>query len=192
MTTETKYYTVTETAKLIRPVLAKHFPGVKFSVRSQSYSGGASINVSWTDGPRSKVVDDFIKGFEGRSFDGMNDLASNQDSWLLPDGSADLAYRPDSAGGSIPEYVSDAPHPNAQMVHFGANYVFSNRHISDFDRREKEATDYIRQHCKCDGIPPNDQFGNQWVNSLARNMAWDYDLKETIEQTFNRIVLRQS
>jgi len=190
--TKTRYYTVTETAKLIRPVLAKHFPGVKFSVRSQSYSGGASINVSWTDGPRSKVVDDFIKGFEGRSFDGMNDLASNQDSWLLPDGSADLAYRPDSAGGSIPEFVSDAPHPNAQMVHFGANYVFSNRHITNFDTKEAAAAAYIRQHCRCEGEAPSDRFGNEWVDNLSRRMVQDADITETLEQTFSRIVLRNS
>ena len=190
MLTETRYYTVTETAKLIRPILAKHFPGVKFSVRSSSYSGGASIDVSWTDGPRSSTVDEFIKGFEGRSFDGMNDLATDQKSWLLSDGSADLAHRPDSYGGSIPEFVSDAPHPDAQMVHFGANYVFSNRHVTDFDRREAEAEQHIRQYCRCEGEPPSDRFGNQWVSTLASNMARDFDINETIEQTFDRIVLR--
>ncbi|MBU2177668.1 MAG: hypothetical protein KJ556_21460 [Gammaproteobacteria bacterium] len=71
MSTETRYISVTDTAKLIRPALAKQFPGVKFSVRSQSYSGGASIHVNWTDGPRSREVDQIIKGFEGTSFDGM-------------------------------------------------------------------------------------------------------------------------
>jgi len=189
--TKTRYLTVTETAKLIRQVLKQQFPQVKFSVRSQSYSGGASINIHWTDGPRTKTVESYVKGFEGRSFDGMNDLASIQDSWLLPDGQADLAYRPDSYGGSIPGYVSDAPHPNAELVHFGANYVFCNRHISDFDKRESEAATYIRQHCNCTGAPPSDMFGNEWVSNLARNMAWDFDPQETIQQTFERVVLRQ-
>jgi len=191
MGSKTRYLTVTETAKLVRQVIAEKFPGTKFSVRSQSYSGGASINVSWTDGPRTKEVDQIIKGFEGRSFDGMNDLASTQDSWLLPDGSADLAYRPDSYGGSIPEFVSDAPHPAAEMVHFGANYVFSNRHISNFEERERQAAEHIRQHCKCDGVPPNDQFGNQWVNDLARQMAHDFSEGETTAQTFERKVINR-
>jgi len=188
---KTRYLTVTETAKLVRQALAKHFPDTKFSVRSKSYSGGASIDIFWTDGERTKPVDAIVKGFEGRSFDGMNDLASCQDSWLLPDGTADLAYRPDSYGGSIPGYVSDAPHPQAEMVHFGANYVFCNRHVSDFDRREAEALAYIRQHCTCEGEPPSDRFGNDWVTNLARQMVWDFDPKETIEQTFERIVLRR-
>ncbi len=193
MTTETKtrYLTCAETAKLVRAELAKHFPGVKFSVRSQSYSGGASITVSWTDGPRASLVDPILNCFEGRSFDGMNDLASSQESWLLPDGSADLAYRPDSYGGSIPGFVSDAPHPNAELVHFGAHYVHSARHVSDFDNKERLAAEYIRQHCHCEGVPPGDMFGNQWVSNIARNIVWDADGSETLEQTFDRVVLRK-
>lgn len=191
METKIRYLTVAETAKLVRLELAKNFPGFKFSVRSKSYSGGASIDVSWTDGPRAKEVDQVIKGFEGRSFDGMNDLATRQDSWILPDGSADLAYRPESYGGSIPGYVSDAPHPDAELVHFGANYVFSNRHISNFEEREQKAAEYIREHCHCEGDPPADRFGNQWVDSLSRQMAWDYGEHETIEQTFDRVVLNR-
>ena len=119
----------------------------------------------------------------------MNDLATGQDSWILPNGDAGLAYRPESYGGSILGFVSDAPHPNAELVHFGANYVFCNRHISDFDKRESEAETYIRQHCKCEGEPPNDRFGNDWVNSLARRMVWDFAEGETIEQTFDRVIL---
>lgn len=186
----TRYLTVTETAKLVRLELTKHFPSTKFSVRSQSYSGGASINISWTDGERAKVVEAVVNGFEGRSFDGMNDLASSQDSWLLPNGKADLAYRPDSYGGSIPGYVSDAPHPNAELVHFGANYVFCNRHVSDFERREEQALSIIRSKCHCEGTPPSDRFGNQWVDSLASQMVHDFDPNETLEQTFERVVLR--
>jgi len=190
MTTTTRYLTVAETAKLVRQALAKHFPGSKFSVRSNSYSGGASINVSWDDGERTAVVEAIVKGFEGTSFDGMNDLATVQDSWILPNGDADLAYRPESYGGSIPGFVSDAPHPNAELVHFGANYVFCNRHISNFEEREKQAAAMIRQRCHCEGEPPADRFGSEWVDSLARRMVWDFDQNETPEQTFERVVLR--
>lgn len=180
---------VTETAKVIRATLKPRFPGVQFSVRSSSYSGGASINISWNDGPRAQDVEAITDGFEGRSFDGMNDLASIQNCWLLPDGTAQLAYRPDSYGGSIPGYVSDAP-LNAELVHFGANYVFCNRHISDFDKREIESLLCIRAGCKCDGEPPNDRFGNDWVSNLARRMAQDFAEGETTQQTFERVVLR--
>lgn len=43
------YLTVAEVAKLVRRSLNEAFPGVKFSVRSKSYSGGASIRVKWTE-----------------------------------------------------------------------------------------------------------------------------------------------
>lgn len=187
----TRYLTVVETAQIIRQTLKKQIPGQTFSIRSKKYSGGASVSISWNDGPRAQEVERIVAGFEGRSFDGMNDLASPQDSWLLPDGTAEVAYRPDSYGGSIPGYVSDAPHPNAELVHFGAHYIHCNRHITDFDAREASALVYIRGHCHCEGKPPNDQFGNEWVRSLASHMAWDAAQDETIEQTFGRVVLRQ-
>jgi len=38
-----------DTAALVRSTLAARFPGTKFYVRSDSYSGGASVNV-WYDG----------------------------------------------------------------------------------------------------------------------------------------------
>lgn len=41
------YIGVAETARLIRKRLAAVFPGTKFYVRSKSYSGGSSIDVSW-------------------------------------------------------------------------------------------------------------------------------------------------
>lgn len=53
-----------ETAKLVRAAVKAAFPGVTFSVRSRVYSGGASIDVDWTDGPTSKMVDPIIKRFE--------------------------------------------------------------------------------------------------------------------------------
>ena len=185
----TKYLTVTETAQLTRKALQTAFPGVKFSVKSSKYSGGASINIHWTDGPRQSEVKPIADGFEGASFDGMNDLKSPQDSWLLPDGTAQLARRPESYGGSIPGYESEKPHPDAELVSFGANFVFCNRHISDFDTREAEALAIIRKHCRCEGEPPSDRFGNDWVDNLARRMVHQFDEKETMYQTFERVIL---
>ncbi len=188
--TETRHLTVAETAKLIRPLLTKQFPGVKFSVRSKSYSGGASIDISWTDGPRGKEVDPIIAGFEGASFDGMNDLKTNQESWLLPDGTAGLAHRQESCGGSIPGYESERP-SGAERVSFGADYIFTSREVSNWDEREFTALKHIREHCKCEGEQPDDRFGNDWVSSLARRMVRDFDVKETIEETFDRVIINR-
>ena len=52
-----QYITCVETAKLIRAALKESFPSIKFSVKSSSYAGGASINVSYVDGPTQKEVE---------------------------------------------------------------------------------------------------------------------------------------
>ncbi|MCE4548027.1 MULTISPECIES: LPD29 domain-containing protein [unclassified Caballeronia] len=68
-----KHFTCAETAKLIRQSLAEAFKGVKFSVRSRTYSGGASIYVSWTDGPNAAQVEAITGGFKAAYFDSLID-----------------------------------------------------------------------------------------------------------------------
>jgi len=118
-----------ETAVLVREALKKAFPETKFSVRSKTYSGGASIDVSWTDGPTSKSVNKVIKPFEGSDFDAMIDLKTYCDHWLLPDGTVQIAHR-EGTTGSLSEIITDPPAPNAQLVSFGADYVFGQRRES--------------------------------------------------------------
>lgn len=97
----TKYVSVADTAKLIRKVLKEQFPGQKFSVRSNSYSGGASIRVNWVDGPSRKAVEAAVSYYKGATFDGMIDLK---------------------------EYVSREE--DGQRVHYGSDYIFCDRDAS--------------------------------------------------------------
>jgi hypothetical protein len=60
-------------AKNIRAELKQAFPGVKFSARTSSYSGGNSIDISWTDGPTTKQAEAITGKYAGGSFDGMTD-----------------------------------------------------------------------------------------------------------------------
>ena len=96
-----RYLTCAETAKEVRAVLKRYWPGLKFSVRSDTYSGGASIRVRWYDGPTGKQVEKRIGCFAGASFDGMVDLKEYHDSTL-----------------------------RGEVVSFGANYVFCERQYS--------------------------------------------------------------
>lgn len=96
-----KYISPKDTATEVRKALKAAFPDTKFSVRTHTYAGGASINVNYFDGPNQKAVEEVAKQFEGASFDGMIDLKSYHDS----------------------EY-------NGEMVHWGADYVFVNRDFS--------------------------------------------------------------
>lgn len=60
-------------AKNMRAMLKAAWPKVKFSVRSESFSGGNAVRVSWTDGPATKDVDAIANRFSPGWFDGMTD-----------------------------------------------------------------------------------------------------------------------
>jgi hypothetical protein len=104
---ETHYLSCAETAKLVRQALKAAFPGVKFSVRSHTYSMGANISVNWTDGPTEAAVNAITDGYRSVDFDGMTDSTTHRPTTLiaLPDGS-----------------VED--------VHFGAHYIHGTRDLS--------------------------------------------------------------
>jgi hypothetical protein len=88
--TDSYYLTVAETAKLVRAALKREFPGVKFSVRSSSYAGGAAIDVTWTDGPQDDAVKAVTGRYSGADFDGMIDLKTYNSHWLYEDGHSEL------------------------------------------------------------------------------------------------------
>jgi hypothetical protein len=96
-----KYLTCAETAKLIRAALKTAFPSITFTVKSKTYSGGASIRVGWTDGPTEYEIKQVTGRFEGATFDGMIDLKS---------------------------YVTGDL--NGEQVHFGADFIFCEREYS--------------------------------------------------------------
>lgn len=97
-----KYISCADTAKLIRQALKEAFPGVKFGVTSKTYSGGASINVRWTDGPNKAQVEAVAGVFSGAYFDGSIDLKGS--TYAMVDG---------------------------VQVRFGADFIFCNREASN-------------------------------------------------------------
>lgn len=105
----TTYLSCAETAKLLRQALKESFPDVKFSVRSSTYSGGASIRVCWTDGPTTQAVESVSETFSGAYFDGMIDYKGCR--YHMLDGEA---------------------------IRFGADFIFTERKLSK-NRAEKIA-----------------------------------------------------
>ena len=125
----TVYLSVADTAKHIRAALKASFPGVKFSVKSRKYSGGASIDVAWTDGPAGALVDAVTGQFQGGRFDASIDLAYSVKHWMLPDGTVTIASDPGThgSGGSHAPAREWMPAPDAKLVSFGAKHVFTRR-----------------------------------------------------------------
>ena len=58
-----QYLRTGEVSRNLRAALKHEFPGVKFSVRSNSFSGGDDARVSWVDGPSRAKVEPLVDGF---------------------------------------------------------------------------------------------------------------------------------
>jgi hypothetical protein len=161
----TRHLSCTETAKLVRTELKAKFPGAKFSVTSSSYAGGASIRVSWNDGPAGDAVKAAVGHFHGASFDGMTDMKSYHDS-----------------------------QHNGETVSFGADYIFFSRELTDAYKASFRAawaalTDEERSNTLCKthawraaspwvnswrATPELEDFGShagEVFNALMRNFA---------------------
>lgn len=61
-------------AKQIKTLLSAKYPSVKFSVRSEVFSGGDACRVAWSFGPTVKQVEEITHQFTAGSFNGMEDL----------------------------------------------------------------------------------------------------------------------
>lgn len=129
---EALYLSCAETAKIIRCELKKKFPGQKFSVRSDVYSMGASIDVRWENGVSLKAVEEVVKKYESSGFDGSIDLKYGKTHYLTKEGEILLGHSlgtQDSAG-CVPAFREPMPE-GAREVHLGADFIFCERKITE-------------------------------------------------------------
>ena len=141
---DSEYIRCADTAKLLRASLRSAFPGVKFSVRSKTYSGGASIDVAWTDGPLEADVDAIAQLYRGATFDGMQDLKEYHSTILA------------------------TPEGDVKVVHFGADFVFTHRNVSPGfvarRRADRNGRSDGRDQCRyCQRLIP---AGPSWTATL--------------------------
>ena len=80
-----KYDSRTKGSKNLRRELKDLFPKTKFSVRSRSFSGGDSIDVSWTDGPTTEAVEKISGKYQQGNFNGMEDIYEYSKTNVWPD-----------------------------------------------------------------------------------------------------------
>ena len=67
-------------AAAIKQELKEAFPNIKFSVRSDSFSGGDSVHIAWTDGPTTRQVEYISGKYQYGHFNGMEDIYENTNS----------------------------------------------------------------------------------------------------------------
>lgn len=80
-----QYASAKHGAANIRQQLKRAFPGVKFSVRSDTFSGGDSIDISWELGPTKEQVEAITNKYQEGSFNGMDDIYETNHSNIWPD-----------------------------------------------------------------------------------------------------------
>lgn len=180
-TNTTRYLSCAETAKLVRQALKKAFPGVKFSVRSNTYAGGASIYVTWTDGPSEADVRPVTDDYHGKGFDGGIDMAYSRTHYLRADGTTLVEFDPGTTASGGQHYGDDnralagAMPEDVEVVQFGADGISLRRELSDKAGALAEAEAWIRENCGVDRgrTPSDDRFGNVWVSDIAARLAYD-------------------
>lgn len=65
--------------KNLRKELKVLFPDQKFSIITESYSGGSSLRVHWVDGPEERTIGALLSKYVYGEFDGMNDIYNYRD-----------------------------------------------------------------------------------------------------------------
>lgn len=153
-----RYLRVSETAKLIRAALKPAFPGIRFSVRSSSYAGGASVRIEWTDGPTTRAVDDVVNAYAGAGFDGMIDLKYGKSTWLCATHGARRAevY---GHGAGLDGPAESRCCAAAELVHMGADYVHTVRSWSPAVRAVLE--EMVARRYGFDAYDPNARVGDR-------------------------------
>jgi hypothetical protein len=136
-----------EVAKMIRRDNKRTFPGVKFSVRTERYSGGSSVDIFWTDGPTVDQVEKVTAAYSGRGFNGMDDSTYSKSSWYCPTHGARLAeVTGSSMGGNGP--VESRCCAKAELVRMGAHYAMTHRTLSPEFRARLAAV--VAERFRCD------------------------------------------
>lgn len=117
---ETICKTPAETSKRIKAELKAAFPETKFSVRSETFSMGNAVRISWSFGPTDKAVCAIVKKYEYGRFDGMTDSSWTEETMVsCPDGEVRLL------GGA--KYITTSRNFQAAKADYASEAAFWER-----------------------------------------------------------------
>ena len=193
---ETENLTAAETAVIIKTALKSNFPEAKFSVTSKCFAGGSSVNVRWRNGPPENTVKTLVNQYKSAAFDGMIDMKTVRDHFLLPDGSATLAYDPGTQGSTGTHPRVDNSHqlatlpPGTRRVCLGGSWVTCNRQVDNAGPKQNDATKWLydtQDIPNPTGNPLVDELKGHPVHNYAYRMVYDAAHGETKEQALARI-----
>ena len=145
----------------LRTLLKREFPGVKFSVRKDG--SGDTVNITWTDGPTRKMVDEIAGQFEGRRFNGMEDCEE-----IVTSDFTDLF-------GSLGYIFTEREYSEEVMEREKAKVIEDYPLLADGKEHHR---DEVLGDGK--GIKASEAGIDYWFNilSVARHRLWNIDLTE--------------
>lgn len=144
----------------IRAELKKHFPNTKFSVKYNSFSGGNSYHITWTDGAKYEDVDSIVRKFQ----ENQPDKLTQGDYW---------DYCP----------------TNFTKMYGGASYIICNRSISEQTMEKAKAMllesvpDLTDENVNKVQLPFRSYHYLQTVEQAAYCYASEFDWQEIKEKT---------
>jgi len=177
---ETKHLGVGDMSRILKKELKQKFPNTKFSVRSQNYSGGCSIDVYYENGPSYKKVNEIVQKYSGKGFDGMVDMAYYKDLCLTKEGFLQTykSEGTEDSNGYSRSWESELPE-GAIPVSTSHPYVFTNREITE-EVYLKSAKDMANLNClNFEGMTQKPFEGDyrNWYE-LTRLVISDSDLSD--------------
>lgn len=146
----------------LRELLKRNFPGVKFSVRKDG--SGDTVNITWTDGPTRKMVDEIAGQFEGRRFNGMEDCEE-----IVTSDFTDLF-------GSLGYIFTERGYSESVMERERMKVIEDYPLLAD-------GKDHNRN--EFESIKASEAGINYWfsLNSVIRHRLWEIDLTERPAKT---------
>lgn len=193
-----------QAAASIKKELATAFPGVKFSVRSKSFSMGNSVDVSWELGPTTKEVDAILDKYVEGHFDGMTDYYEygrdeQTRAFQAAHGSAKYVH----GSRSMPEGLFERLCQDIAQ-HFGMEFT------SQWQRRENDSLglgDYAHRAFSSTSFPPGAEYvgvasgwelvltgscmGGDSIRIVHSKTDEEAEMREVIRREFERIRLRE-
>ena len=126
MPREARYMRPKEVATLVRRRLKQVWPEVKFSVRTDTYAGGASIDARYTGGPGQHEVEKVMHEYQFARFDSMTDYGFSAYHWLnTATGRMRVARVEETASTRAED--NPCPGPGWELVSCGQLYTFAHR-----------------------------------------------------------------
>jgi hypothetical protein len=170
---QARWINTVEVAKMLRKQLKATFPGVKFSVRISRYSMGSWIDVTWTDGPTGDDVTTLTGAYQGKRFDGIDDLEYSADSWYCGIHGARVSHTR-GTGDSRDTVINSRCCNDAELVHFGSGCVHTRREVSPEFRAwlEIETAKWCHQPVYDSSVMVNGEWMDHHLYQIMAKTPW--------------------